>query len=378
VVYKGAKAEVAAAQRQYRRIVKNPNSGDEYLDAIEEAMRSRMRLLAKKVWELDDWLQRAAMPATRIPKIFLGCLAFLHLALSSTAIAQAWVPLKGEGSVSSTYSNMYVRNHVNGIGIRSPRLGRIRTNTVLTSVDYGVTDNFALNVDLAYVASKYIGGDPHGPKDTGSYHPTFQDAHIELRYNALKKHLVVTPFIGATLPIHDYETRGHSAVGRGFHELLIGVNVGRQLDRILRDSYVHGRYSYAVLGGFEDLKLNRSNADCEVGWFATRSFSLRFIAAFQKTHGGIVTPLEPEVDDHEREFHDRITRSNYINLGGGIGFSANRTFGIHAAYLTNVYARSVHAPGGFLIGISWNFSRGLEITQTSTDTSPRPLARVAY
>ena len=44
-----SKATKAAAQKQYRYIVRDPNSGDEYLDAIEEAMRSRMRILAKKV-----------------------------------------------------------------------------------------------------------------------------------------------------------------------------------------------------------------------------------------------------------------------------------------------------------------------------------------
>lgn len=49
VVSKGTKAEVATAQKQYKYVVKNPNSGDEYLDAIEEAMRSRLRILAKKV-----------------------------------------------------------------------------------------------------------------------------------------------------------------------------------------------------------------------------------------------------------------------------------------------------------------------------------------
>jgi DNA-binding NtrC family response regulator len=48
VVPNGTKAEVAAAQKQYRNVVKNPHSADQYLDAIEAAMRSRVRLLAKK------------------------------------------------------------------------------------------------------------------------------------------------------------------------------------------------------------------------------------------------------------------------------------------------------------------------------------------
>lgn len=49
VVSKGTKAEVTAAQKQYKYFVKDPHSADRYLDAIEQAMRSRVRLLSKKV-----------------------------------------------------------------------------------------------------------------------------------------------------------------------------------------------------------------------------------------------------------------------------------------------------------------------------------------
>lgn len=48
VVSKGTKAEVTAAQKQYRYVVKDPHSGDRYLDAIDQALRSRVRLLSKK------------------------------------------------------------------------------------------------------------------------------------------------------------------------------------------------------------------------------------------------------------------------------------------------------------------------------------------
>jgi hypothetical protein len=309
------------------------------------------------------------MLTQRYATTLILCMATLsvHIALVLPVSAQAWLPLKGSGSVSSTYSNMYVRNHVIFDGTRDPTPGRIRTNVVFTSFEYGITDKVALSADLAYVASKWVpvpGKRPHGPNDTGSYHPMFQDAHLELRYNALEKALVVTPFIGTTIPTHDYEVRGHSAVGRGFHELLVGVNVGRQLDRVLRDSYIHARYSYAILGRFDDVALNRSNADVEVGWYANRLVSLRFISTLQKTHGGIITPFVPDLDAHELEFHDRITRSNYIDLGGGVSLSLTRSFDIHADYLTTAYARNVHAPGGFLVGIRWNFSRGLDLIRT--------------
>ncbi|MDQ5845096.1 MAG: YfiR family protein, partial [Acidobacteriota bacterium] len=48
VVSEGKKAEVTAAKKQYRFVVKNPHSADHYLEAIEQAMRSRLRLISKK------------------------------------------------------------------------------------------------------------------------------------------------------------------------------------------------------------------------------------------------------------------------------------------------------------------------------------------
>jgi len=48
IVSEGTKAEVAAAQKHYSHVVKNPHSSERYLDAIEGAMRSRMQLTGKK------------------------------------------------------------------------------------------------------------------------------------------------------------------------------------------------------------------------------------------------------------------------------------------------------------------------------------------
>ncbi len=47
VVSNGTKAEVTEAKKHYKYFVKNPHSADHYLEAIDEAMRSRVRLLTK-------------------------------------------------------------------------------------------------------------------------------------------------------------------------------------------------------------------------------------------------------------------------------------------------------------------------------------------
>ncbi|MEO8434868.1 MAG: hypothetical protein ABI596_08230 [Pyrinomonadaceae bacterium] len=306
------------------------------------------------------------MLAKRIAQTVIVCFAVLglQLALARSVIAQAWVPEKGEGSVTFTYQKLDVRDHFDAAGSEEDR-GRIHTHNIIMALAYGLTDKLAVDFDLAFVASQFEpsrfearGRRPHGPDDDGFFHPKFQDTHIDLRYNVLKRSLVVTPFIGVTIPTHDYEVRGHTAVGRGFHELRFGANVGRQLNPIFPDGYVHLRYSYAILKRFAGFNLNHSNADWEIGWFANKLISFRLIGSWQKSHGGREFPAGGRLTPEEFEIHDRVAKANYTQVGGGATFSVNRSFDIHAAYATTLSAQNTHGDAGIILGFSWRFSRG--------------------
>jgi DNA-binding NtrC family response regulator len=48
VVSKETKAQISEAKKQYKCLVTHPHSGDYYLDAIEEALRSKVHLLTNK------------------------------------------------------------------------------------------------------------------------------------------------------------------------------------------------------------------------------------------------------------------------------------------------------------------------------------------
>src|SRR6476619_4645940 len=105
-----------------------------------------------------------------------GC--FLLFASVPLVRAQAWLPLQGGGQVTITYENIYVRDHFDYTGKRFDA-GPIRTNTVVTTLEYGLTNKLTFDSELTHVTSKYegfVGPVPHGPPDTGFYHPTFQDA----------------------------------------------------------------------------------------------------------------------------------------------------------------------------------------------------------
>ncbi len=319
------------------------------------------------------------MLAKRIAQAIV-CLAPLtiQLALPGSVFAQAWTPPKGEGSVSFTYQKVDVRDHFDAEGDVEDR-GRIHTHNAIMALEYGLTDNLAFDFDVAYIASKWDhpfappGLRPHGPLDNGKFHPTFQDAHLDLRYNAVKRPLTITPFVGVTLPTHDYEVRGHSAVGRGFKELLIGVNVGRELSPILPNIYVHVRYSLAILKRFAGLNLNHSNADWEVGWAANRKITLRFMGAWQKAHGGFEFPAGVQLTPAQFLIHDRVAKADYTQLGGGLTYSVNRSLAIHAAYVKTVIARNTHGDGGIILGFSWRFRRDSSGRIAANTPPPTPL-----
>ena len=275
------------------------------------------------------------------------------------ANAQAWVPLKGEGQVTITYENLYVKYHFDNTGKKFDG-GPIRTNTVVTTMEYGLTNKLTLDSELTHVTSKYegfVGPVPHGPPDTGFYHPTFQDALLGVRYNVLSRQFVITPFIATVIPTHDYETRGHTAVGRNLHELRIGVNVGRDLEGIIPRTYVEARYFLAIAERVEQLNMNYSYADWEFGHFVNPRFSLRFTGAWRHSYGGVRIPLDSGLPDYH-ELHDRAAKVRYVRFGGGLSISLTKSLDLHADFGNTPMGTNTHAARGLSLGISWRFSRG--------------------
>jgi len=289
----------------------------------------------------------------------IGCALLAASASLKSAYAQAQLPSSGEGQVTVTYENLYVRDHFDYTGKRFDA-GPIRTNTVITTFEYGLTDKLTLDADLIHVTSKYegfVGPVPHGPPDTGFYHPTFQDTHIGIRYGAYSKRLFVSPFIAVGIPTHHYETRGHTAVGRDLRELQLGINVGRDLEGIIPKSYFQARYAYAFVQNVEQFGLNRSNVDWEFGFYAKPRVSLRFTGAWQHTYSGVRYPLDQAIPDFH-ELHDRAAKSAFMRFGGGFTVSLAKYFDLHGDVGNTYIGRNTHGARGLSLGISWRFSRG--------------------
>ncbi len=294
-----------------------------------------------------------------------------------TACAQAWVPFKGEGSVSVLYQNLFVKDHFFDRGQRADR-GRIRSDVVFADVTYGLTDRVAVTFAAPFMRSQYTGRAPHPTaQDDGAAHYGFQDVRAGVRYNLTRGPVIITPFVSTNFPTHDYEYFAHASYGPRVRELEVGTYVGRVLSPKLPNGFVQARYSYSFAQEIVGIDHNRSNLDLEFGYFLTPTLRVFTLGTGHKTHGGIAVPeagwrvLPVDQGPH----HDRIGRIDLLDVGGGVQVSLTRSLELFGSYMKSLAGRNTHAlDRAVTVGASWSFGRSLRALMLS-DAGGQPKAR---
>ena len=98
---------------------------------------------------------------------------------TATARAQAWLPAKGEGTVSVLFTNVLSKDHY--LPDQRYDFGHIDSNTVLFDVTYGISDRLAVTAGLPVVMSRYSGAFPHRPITLGRRHLAYELAGLPFR-----------------------------------------------------------------------------------------------------------------------------------------------------------------------------------------------------
>lgn len=270
----------------------------------------------------------------------------LVLAAVSSARAQAWLPSKGEATLSLIYSDSFVDRH-DLSGVSDPN-SDIYTRSMMADVTFGVRDNLAISVSIPVVHTRFVGaGTPPHPTylDDGSWHTTITDFRVDVRYTALRRRgLVVTPFATTVTPSHGYEFFAHAAPGRRVNELQVGTYVGTTVDRLLPGMFVQARYAYGVQERFVNFSHNRSLGAIETGYFATPDIRVFGMINGQRTHGGVdITPRSRfEWPAIQWVNHDRITKESLVQAGAGVGWTISDALDVSASYSTALYSRNTH------------------------------------
>jgi hypothetical protein len=289
------------------------------------------------------------------------CEFILASLIAISASGQAWVAPKGEAAISLTYQFSDFRGHINNDGSRDPVNGT-QSQAITLQVDYSVSDRLGISASLPYIATRLgnnpAPGFPRPGIDDGRYHSTWQDFHLDARYNILTQPLALTPFLTIVIPSHHYETIGEEAVGRDLREAHVGFNIGRLLVPLLPYAYLDGQVGYVFSEKALGISVNRTIASLSAGYFITPRWSSRLFANYQKVHGGVTSDqffghqLPPDVSLG----HDRLLRDDHLRAGLGFDYAVTRNIDVYAAYTTLVWGRNTHYGHGISAGIARTFS----------------------
>ena len=234
-------------------------------------------------------------------------------------------------------------------------------------MEYAFADHWSFSVGVPYVFAKYRGPNPNPanpPLDScRCWHSGLQDVTGSVRYHATSGQFALTPSVALNVPSRGYDYRGESAVGRRLREVRFAVAVGRRLDEITPRLAVEAQYSYAVVEKIFDIPNNRSSLTSEAAFVFTPRLSVRGLAIWQRTHGGLrlgsvppadlVFPGEANTADLFEQ-HDRLIRDNNWRTGGGVAYSLS-SVDVFAIWLEYVAGTDTHAGRAFTVGLSWPF-----------------------
>jgi hypothetical protein len=265
---------------------------------------------------------------------------------------------KGDISVTTAYEQTNVTKHffTNGEEVEG---GRIRGDIVALAVDYAFTDRLAMNVSIPYVVTSYHGTNPHRGSvvDDGRSHGSYQDYRADLRYHFVMGQSRVTPFVGYTLPSHDYHFLGHAGTGHGLKEQSAGVDIERNIETFVPGAFVQGRYAFSLAEKVLGVSHNRSNLDVNVGYFVLPSLAVRGLWSVQKTYGGLELIVGKPPTGEYFIHHDQITRTDYVSVGVGASYALKDTVSLFFAGQKMLHGRNGHkldfSP---TFGITWTFS----------------------
>lgn len=297
-----------------------------------------------------------------------GSVALLaSLLLASEAGAQAVVPAKGGGSLTLSYQNTSIRDHITYLGERIDR-GHTQSHGMLLRLDYGLTDKWAVTGSVPYIRTRYVGdfGHQHDafpdhhdePEiDDGRYHGGWQDYSLGLRYQLRSEPLLVTPFVRVTYPTRDYGYHGHSSIGVRLWRVELGADVAKQFAAPLDKFYVQAGYGYSLREEAVGINIKSSLLRLELGYFPTPRLTTRLFAVWLKTHNGLDFPVDfPPPPSPQFFDHDRLLNTEEINLGAGLSWQLNEEYVWFGTWLTTVDGKNAHAlHNAFTVGINRSF-----------------------
>ena len=284
--------------------------------------------------------------------------------------AQAYIPAAGDGTVSVAFQSVHSSPQLDSTGAKGYPSEDWDNQSLISQVEYGLTDRIAVHASLPFMMTRYKGWNPHSDYDDGTYHGAFQDFYFGMRYGVVQSPaFALAPFVEVVIPSHSYQSQVQSAPGRDVRVLLVGTAVGGFLDDLLPGLYFQSRISYGFTQEVVNIHPNRTGVDSAIGYFVNPRFAVQFVQTLQYANNGMWTIFYPdfsayvtgggEVTDEHWANHDRLFRGRVLALGGGVTYAFNESVGLFASASTAAWARMIPRPERALtVGMNWSFQTG--------------------
>jgi hypothetical protein len=290
---------------------------------------------------------------------------------AAPASAQAFVPPKGIGFVTIEFQGGIIKRHLTMTGPKDS--GRVDSQSLITDFSLGLGGGFGVSVGLPAIEARYVGEKPHTllanevalhpnftTLDDGVYHASLQDVHLEVRRQWNAGRFTVTPFAGTIVPSHSYEYLSHAAVGRHVRELQIGAYAAGGLPSWVPRTFFQAGYLHGFEQTIIDVPRQRDVVTLEGVHFVNARWRVYATASGQLTHGGIDIQVSArELHGLEYINHDRIARTDLMDVGGGTSFDLTARMSVNASVSKTVWGINGHAQWAVVnLGVSYAIGRG--------------------
>lgn len=311
-----------------------------------------------------------SMPAPKTIAFVISIVLCCAL-IERAAHAQAWVGFEGNSltlGTDYTYapSDRVIESEFNGELLFVS--ADVSNHSVALSAEYTVIPKLAFSVTVPILTTHYTlpaeGEDPgfpaHGRYDDGNYHTVLQDLRVIGRYMVLFEPLAVTPHLGFSMPMTNYETVGYAGAGRGLKQLHLGINAGKYFTSGVPNLYVHGSYEFSLVERYEtpfpetaEYGQNKSDVKGLIGYFITDDIEVNLGVDWRKPHGGLnfVDFNNDGVTEVVRDHHDGLLRESFLIAGLGASYQVNERFRVFAVtrfWITGENTRDVNVFGAGL------------------------------
>jgi hypothetical protein len=281
----------------------------------------------------------------------------------TTASAQAWVGYKGGLGVDLDY-NLGISDTIVGDEEEFTPAGT-QGHTLTLGVEYVPIEKLAVNVQLPIAFLKYTGSPDFehpggGTYDDGKIHTTLTDLRLGTRYMVLQEPVAISPHIGFSIPLADYETIGNTVAGRGLMAGHLGLSIGKFFADLV---YVHLLYEFSLVQKYDEAPetevygQNRSDLAATIGVKLLQGkLDLHGALNMRKTHGGLSLEyaFSAAAEAAETMFHDAILREEILVAGAGVGYQITDTFSASFSAAFFVSGKNTQKANVFGVGLAWS------------------------